>query len=114
LFINSEFIQIGYPEDWTSLTDMDVSEFVWWYSQTLDLSVSKEEWFAQLKEYGSSIWYATNNKEFKLWWYKGKVWDLAMILRIALCKSSRTPDLYETMQVMWADKIQERLEKLVE
>jgi hypothetical protein len=35
-----------------------------------------------------------------------------MILRVALCKSPRTPDLYETMQVMWAERVQTRLQTL--
>lgn len=112
LFIDSEFEKMSYPEDWTSLTSDQVADFISAYRAALDLSVDKEAWFAQLKDIGGKLWYAATNGEFKAWWYIGKVWDLAMILRIALCKSARTPDLYETIQVMGLEKTVQRLEIL--
>lgn len=80
------------------------------YIHVLDLS-SKEQWFDQLKEIGSKLGYAVNNQEYKTGNYKGKIWDLAMILRVALFKSSQTPDLYESMQVMWIERVKKRLKK---
>lgn len=35
-----------------------------------------------------------------------------MILRVALCKSPRTPDLYETMQVMGVERVKKRLSQI--
>ena len=37
-----------------------------------------------------------------------------MVLRIALCKSSKTPDLYETMQVVGIERVKVRLQTLSE
>gem|GEM_PF-2213792 len=37
-----------------------------------------------------------------------------MVLRIALCKSPRTPDLHETMQVMGVERVRTRLGQLVQ
>ena len=34
-----------------------------------------------------------------------------MILRVALCKSPQTPDLYETMCVLGAETVSKRLEQ---
>ncbi len=113
LFIDSEFDMIEYPAEWTSLTWDQVSGFINAYIPAIDLSQTKEERFAQLKEIGGKLWYAASNGEFKAWWYVGRVGDLAMILRIALCKSSRTPDLYETMQVMGIEKVKVRLWKVL-
>lgn len=113
LFIDSEFDKMEYPAEWTSLTSDQVSEFVNAYTSQINLSQTKENWFAQLKEIGTTLWYAASNGEFKAWWYIGKVGDLAMILRVALCKSPRTPDLYETMQVMGVETVKSRLGKLV-
>lgn len=112
VFIDTEFALIEYPQDWTSLTSTDVIEFAQVYPTMLDLTMTKEAWFDHLKEVGASLWYASTNAEFKTWNYKGKVGDLAMILRVALYKSSKTPDLYETIQVMWKDRVWVRLAQL--
>jgi len=55
LFIDSEFDQMSYPEDWTSLTTEQLAEFIKVYCDAVDLSLDKETWFAQLKEVGSSL-----------------------------------------------------------
>jgi glutamyl-tRNA synthetase len=112
LFIDSEFDMIEYPQEWMSLTPDQVSSFINTYLPLIDLSQTKEAWFELLKSVGATLWYAATNGEFKAWWYVGKVGDLAMILRIALCKSPRTPDLYETMQVMGLERIKTRLQQL--
>lgn len=113
LFIDSEFDMMEYPAEWTSLTSDQVSEFINTYVPLIELSQTKEAWFDQLKQIWWKLGYAASNGEFKAWWYVGKVGDLAMILRIALCKSNRTPDLYETMQVMGVERVKNRLAKLV-
>ena len=114
LFINSEFDTAEYPQNWTSLTWEQINDFINTYIQLLDLSQNKEMWFDQLKQIWWKLGYAPTNTEFKAWWYIGKVWDLAMVLRIALCKSSKTPDLYETMQVMGIERVKVRLQTLSE
>jgi hypothetical protein len=72
-----------------------------------------EDWFAQLKELGAKYDFAANNKQFKEWWYIGKVWDLAMVLRVWLAGSMRTPDLYSMMNVMWMDRLKKRLKEFI-
>lgn len=86
-----------------------VKKFVDEYIQTLDLSMSVEEWFAQLKEIGKKYGFASNNAEFKEWGYIGKTGDLAMFLRIQLCCATQTPDLYSVMQVMGKERVIKRL-----
>lgn len=85
------------------------NQFISIYKSQLDLTIAKEERFAQLKEMGKTIWFAATNGEFKEWWYIGKIWDLAMRLRIQLAASKQTPDLYSMMQVMGKDRVFERL-----
>ncbi len=91
------------------LTADVIANFVQTYTSKLDLSIDQISRFTQLKEIWKELWFAWNNKEFKEWWYIGKIWDLAMFLRLALCASPRTPDLYSTIQVMWKDRVVERL-----
>ncbi len=91
------------------LTEELISRFVDTYEQKLDLSMDKQLWFDQFKEIWSELWFAKNNKEFKSGDFIGKVWDLAMFLRIMLCGSKQTPDLYAVMWVLGKEKVIERL-----
>jgi glutamyl-tRNA synthetase len=75
----------------------------------LDLTVSTEQWFEQLKEVWLKFGFASNNAQYKEGWYIGKIWDLAMMLRILLCGSAQTPDLYSIMQVMGKEIVERRL-----
>ena len=97
----------------SNLNAIDAQEFSDEYGKHFDLSVSKEERFAQLKMVGKKLWYAETNAEYKTWTYKWKVWDCAMFLRIALFGSTKTPDLYESMCILWKQKVLDRLHTYV-
>ncbi len=86
-----------------------MTNFVDEYIQILNLSMSVEERFAQLKEIWKKYGFAANNAEFKEWWYIGKTWDLAMFLRVQLCCATQTPDLFSVMQVMGKERVMKRL-----
>lgn len=94
------------PSNIDSQTEKDFCEY---YIQHCNRSASREERFEQLKQIWQQFWFAVNNQEFKQWWYKGKIWDLAMLLRIKLCYSTKTPDLRSVMQVMGPDRVKARL-----
>jgi len=86
-----------------------LKNFVTEYISILDLDMSVEDRFAQLKEVGKKYGFAGNNAEFKEGGYVGKIWDLAMFLRIQLCCATKTPDLYSVMQVMGKERVIRRL-----
>ncbi|MCX6824989.1 MAG: glutamate--tRNA ligase [candidate division SR1 bacterium] len=93
-----------------SIISKDIAKsFVDEYIQVMNLSMSVEEWFAQLKEIGKKYGFAGNNAEFKEGGYVGKIGDLAMFLRIQLCCTAQTPDLYSVMQVMGKERVTKRL-----
>jgi len=79
------------------------------YAQNYDISWDVLSWFDQLKTIWNKYWFAANNAEFKQWGFIGKVWDLAMFLRIQLCWAKQTPDLFSVMKVLWDKRIKERL-----
>ena len=85
------------------------AQFVDVYEKELDLSMDVQSWFDQLKNIGKELGFASNNQEFKEGGYIGKIGDLAMFLRIQLCCTKRTPDLYSVMQVMGKDRVMRRL-----
>lgn len=93
------------------VADKDLmKKFVDEYIQVVNLDMTVEQRFAQLKEIGKKYGFASNNAEFKEWWYIGKTWDLAMFLRIQLCCATQTPDLYSVMQVMGKERVIKRLQ----
>lgn len=87
-------------------------DFVKTYIEELKIDWVDTLWrFEQLKEIWHKFWYAVNNAEFKQWWFVWKIWDLAMFLRIQLCNTKQTPDLFSLMKVMWKDRVVERLKE---
>lgn len=86
-----------------------MKKFVEEYLSVLDLHMTVEEWFAQLKEIWKKYGFAENNAQFKEGGYIGKTGDLAMFLRIQLCCATQTPDLYSVMQVMGKERVAKRL-----
>lgn len=97
------------PEMCTAAT---MNPFIQEYKEILNLNLSLEDWFTQLKEVGKKHGFASNNAEFKEWDYIGKVGDLAMFMRIQLCCAAKTPDLYSVMKVFGKDRVIERLGRI--
>ncbi|KUK76019.1 MAG: hypothetical protein XD93_1147, partial [candidate division WS6 bacterium 34_10] len=76
---------------------------------------SVDVWFSKIKDIGNELGYTSDYKAFKSnpEKFKGKVGDVAMVLRIALTKKSRTPDLHQVMRVLGKEKVEERLRKFM-
>ncbi len=89
-----------------------MKKFVDEYIQVMDLNMSTEERFNQLKEIWKKYGFAGNNAEFKEGGYVGKIWDIAMFMRIQLCCAKQTPDLYSVMKVMGKERVIKRLQTL--
>jgi len=96
-----------------SVTQDVVKVFVQEYVTVFNLEVTVEEWFAQLKEIWKKYGFAWNNAEFKEGGYICKIGDLAMFLRLQLCCSPQTPDLFSVMKVMGKERVIKRLKYLV-
>ncbi len=79
------------------------------YESALDLEMSKDAWFSQFKELWAKHGFAASNADFKAGGFVWKIGDLAMYFRIKLLCSSTTPDLYESMWVMWKERVMKRL-----
>ena len=75
----------------------------------------KEVWFNNIKVLTDSLGYCSNMKEYKENpdKYKGSVADISTVLRVALTSKSMTPDLYEIMKLLGKDKIEERINRLL-
>lgn len=82
-----------------------LSEYITAYDSSLD----REAWFEQLKDIAHVHSFARTGDEWKTGNYRGRVGDIAMMLRIRLCGSAKTPDLCLTMRALGKEKVRERL-----
>ena len=79
------------------------------------LDLNEQDWFANLKEIGSSCGFASNNKEYKAnkEAYKGHVGDVAQIIRIALTSKAQSPNLYNILQILGKDRYESRINNII-
>ena len=70
------------------------------YINVYDVSDDQSSWFEKIKGLASRLGYE-------------KVGDVAMVLRVAITYRTKSPDLYQVMQVLGKEKVIQRLEKYV-
>ena len=82
-----------------------------------DLQIGEDEqsWFNNLKEIGTSLNYASNNKEYKAnpENFKGNIGDLAEILRITLTGRKNAPSLYAVMALLGLEESHRRMDCVI-
>ncbi|MDD5377227.1 MAG: glutamate--tRNA ligase family protein [Candidatus Gracilibacteria bacterium] len=83
--------------------------FVEDYLKTYNPTMERDEWFEQLKNLAHDHKFARTGDEWKTGGYIGRVGDIAMMLRILLCASAKTPDLCYTMRVLGRETMEKRL-----
>lgn len=76
----------------------------------------KETWFSRIKDLAEEKGYAREVKEYKQEpeKYKGHVGDISTVIRVVLTGRCNTPDLYEIMQILGKETIEQRIKKFVE
>ena len=89
----------------SDISNPDKEEIVNRFLDTYDEGDSVDEWFEKIKVFSNDLGYTSDYKAFNEdpSKYKGKVGDVAMILRVLTCKKERTPDLYQIMKVLGKD-----------
>lgn len=100
--------------EWGSIQQKeDILNISTYYLQNYyDISDTKDEWFSKLKDLSEHFGYA---REVKLYkenpeLYKGHVGDISMVLRVLLTTKSMTPDLYDIMNLLGKDRMENRIE----
>ncbi len=89
----------------------DIKDILLDYINTMDLSLSEEEWFNSIKELAVRHGFADNIKEWKKnkEAYKGHVGDVSEFLRIALSGRKNSPNLYCVIQILGEEKVKYRI-----
>ena len=120
-----ELIWYMYPEyfttydkdyEWQKINDIkEIQNILNTYiNKYYDDNDTQEEWFNKIKLLCDELGYASNMKEYKLNPdnFKGNVADISTILRVALTKCSKTPDLYQVMRILGKNTIAERFNNI--
>lgn len=70
-------------------------------------------WFEKIRELSEKYGFCKDVKEYKLNpdKYKGHVGDVSMILRIAVCGRTNSPDMYSVFKILGKEKLITRIEK---
>lgn len=81
----------------------------------LAINEDEQSWFNNLKEIGTELGYAANNKEYKANpdAYKGNIGDLAEMLRITLTTRKNAPNLYSVMALLGLEETHRRIDNVV-
>ncbi|MBE6788335.1 MAG: glutamate--tRNA ligase [Ruminococcaceae bacterium] len=109
-FYDDLFVQSGeFPEN---VTYEDRIEILSRYKDIYDSADDQQTWFNKVTELAESLGFAPKTKLYKKDpdAYKGHVGDVSMVLRVAITGRRNSPDLYEIMKILGADKVRERLE----
>lgn len=80
-----------------------------------DISDDKDTWFNKIKDLSESKGYAREVKEYKAnpEEYKGHVGDVSTVIRVALTTKHNTPDLYEIIEVLGKETVENRIRKFI-
>ena len=76
----------------------------------------KDAWFSKIKDLCEPLGFTPNVKEYKKnpELYKGHVGDVSTVIRLAVTSRKNTPDLCSIMQLLGQDKVNERINKVLE
>lgn len=100
---NYEWQKINDIEEIKTILDVYVNKYY-------DSNDNEEVWFNKMKEMCDELGYASNMKEYKQnpEKFKGNVADVSTVIRVALTTKSRTPNLYDIMQILGLETIKKR------
>lgn len=103
----------SFPE---STNIADVKAILSDYASQLDLSEDQNAWFDRIKAISEKYGYASDMKAYKASpeAYKGSVADVSSFIRLAVTGRLNSPDMYEVMKIMGAERVITRIKKYAE
>jgi len=115
IFFDDIYDELDSEDMPKGISKEDVEKILNSFLGTYDEGDDVTTWFEKIKIIGTNLGFTSDYKAYKKnpAKFKGKVGDIAMVLRIVLTKKSQTPDLYQVMQVMGREKVEARLRGFV-
>ena len=92
-------------EDAIDIIDLYLSKY---YSE----NDSEDEWFAKMKEMCDFLGYASNIKEYKenKEQFKGSIVDISNTIRVIFTTKMTTPNLYDILKILGANRMKKRID----
>ncbi len=89
----------------------DIKKALKLFADCFDINDEQTTWFGKVKDVASAIGYSPDIKAYKASpeSFGGHVGDVSMFLRIAVTGRTNSPDLYEVMKILGAEKTKERV-----
>ncbi len=106
-------IEDSYPEKFSR---DDIKSALTGFRDTFDIADDMNTWFSKIQKIGEGLGYTSDMKAYKASpdSYKGNVSDISMFIRIAVTGKQSSPDMYAVMQILGADKVIERIDRMLE
>lgn len=97
------------PENITPQAAVEILEQ---YGSVYHQAADKDEWFGLIRSICAPLGYAETVKEYKAApeQFRGHVGDVSSVIRAAVTSRLMTPDLFEIMNLLGADRVRSRLE----
>lgn len=99
--------------EWQKINDMNEIKHILdvYMNKYYDIKDDGEMWFTKVKQCCDELGYASDMKAYKKnpENYKGNVADVSTVIRVAITSCSRTPNLYDIMNILGKKEIQKRI-----
>ena len=94
----------------------DVKAVLKAFAETYDEGDDQTAWFEKCKDIAESVGYARETKLYRKnpQDYKGHVGDVASFIRVAVTGRLNSPDLYEVIKILGADRMKQRIDEELE
>lgn len=118
-----EFVSYFYDEFYENeftlpdnVTSADAAAIIKSYLEVYDSADSKDDWFEKIKSICEPLGYTPSVKDYKQnpSAFKGHVGDVSTVIRIAVTGRQNTPDLYDVMNILGAERTVARLKSALE
>ena len=109
-------MEIAYAEQLGQVSKEDARSVLTMFAQEYSAMWDQETWLTHVKDLAEKIGYAPNPKLLKEapeGTYKGHFGSIAMVLRIAITGSTRSPELSQVMKVLGKEESLKRLERMM-
>ena len=110
-----ESIRYMYEEptnyDFDKITGEDAKKVIDEYIKVYDYNDDKQTWFDKIKDVAEKLGYAreVNRYTYSPENWPGHVGDVSTVIRVVLTGRRNTPDMYEIMQVLGKEEVENRL-----
>lgn len=109
------FDEMFHPEYTFDAAKDDVLAILNAYKACYREEDDNEAWFEKIRDLSESLGFCKDVKAYKAdpTGYKGHVGDVSMVLRVAVCGRTNSPDMYSVFRILGKDRLIGRIDKAI-